>query len=259
MFDNICKFIAEEFSLDIATWLLGEPISFVALSPKELSVDPIRTDSLILRQSPDLILHAEFQTQVDAEIPFRMADYRLRSYRRFRDRPMRQIVVYLTKTRSPLVYQNVFEITGLRHEFEVIRLWEQPTAVFLTAPGLFPFAILSQTEAKEDVLREVARRVDEIPNRRIQSNIAASTSILAGLVLGQELIAQILRRDIMRESVVYQQLIREGKEEGRQEGRQEGIQQVARNLLTNGMSLEQVSGFTGLSIAQLQELPENPE
>ncbi|MGK7929485.1 MAG: hypothetical protein AB4290_30310 [Spirulina sp.] len=59
----------------------------------------------------------------------------------------------------------------------------------------------------------------------------------------------------MRESVVYQQLIREGKEEGIRETRQ----QIARNLLASGMSLEQVSGFTGLSIAQLQELQEDRE
>jgi predicted transposase YdaD len=27
MFDNICKFLAETFPRDFATWLLGEPIS----------------------------------------------------------------------------------------------------------------------------------------------------------------------------------------------------------------------------------------
>lgn len=55
MYDNICKLIVEEFSEDIATWLLGEPIDLVELSPKELSLEPIRADSLILRQSNDLV------------------------------------------------------------------------------------------------------------------------------------------------------------------------------------------------------------
>ncbi|MEH2117448.1 hypothetical protein [Nostoc sp.] len=27
MFDNVCKFLAESFSADFATWLLGEPIT----------------------------------------------------------------------------------------------------------------------------------------------------------------------------------------------------------------------------------------
>jgi len=37
MFDNVCKFLAENFSEDFATWLLGEPIKLTKLSPTELS------------------------------------------------------------------------------------------------------------------------------------------------------------------------------------------------------------------------------
>ncbi|MEB3829268.1 flagellar assembly protein H, partial [Phormidium sp. CCY1219] len=51
MYDNICKFIAEEFSQDIATWLLGEAIALVELPVKELSLEPIRADAIVLRQS----------------------------------------------------------------------------------------------------------------------------------------------------------------------------------------------------------------
>lgn len=83
MFDNICKFLAENFSADFAKWLLGESITLTQLSPKELSLEPIRADALILLQSDEQILHIEFQTEPDSKIPFRMADYRLRGYRRF--------------------------------------------------------------------------------------------------------------------------------------------------------------------------------
>lgn len=51
MFDNVCKFLAESFSADFATWLLGEPITLTELSPSELSLEPIRADALILLQS----------------------------------------------------------------------------------------------------------------------------------------------------------------------------------------------------------------
>ena len=131
MFDNICKFLAENFSTDFATWLLGEPISLTELSPSELSLEPIRADALILLQSTELLLHLEFQTQPDANIPFRMIDYRLRGYRRFPHKQMRQVVIYLKETASELVQQNTFTIPGTRHEFEVIRLWEKPTEEFL--------------------------------------------------------------------------------------------------------------------------------
>ncbi len=83
MYDNICKFIAENFKDDLATWLLGSPIKLTELSPTELLSEPICADSLILLQSDDLVLHTEFQTEADKGISFRMLDYRVRVYRRF--------------------------------------------------------------------------------------------------------------------------------------------------------------------------------
>jgi predicted transposase YdaD len=49
MFDNTCKFLAENFSSDFATWLLGEPITLTKLSPKELSLEPIRAEANCLK------------------------------------------------------------------------------------------------------------------------------------------------------------------------------------------------------------------
>jgi predicted transposase YdaD len=47
-FDNTCKFLAENFSADIATWLLGTPILMTKLEPSELFAEPIRADAIIL-------------------------------------------------------------------------------------------------------------------------------------------------------------------------------------------------------------------
>jgi predicted transposase/invertase (TIGR01784 family) len=52
------------------------------LEPSELSVEPIRVDSVILLESDNQILHAEFQVDPKADVAFRMVDYRLRLYRR---------------------------------------------------------------------------------------------------------------------------------------------------------------------------------
>ena len=54
-FDNTCKFIAENFSDDIANWLLGKAIAFTKIEPSELQVEPIRADSLIFLESEHLI------------------------------------------------------------------------------------------------------------------------------------------------------------------------------------------------------------
>jgi predicted transposase/invertase (TIGR01784 family) len=168
MFDPTCKFLAESFPADFATWLLGKPIVFTKLSPTELSLEPIRADSLILLNSDRLILQIEFQTEPDPTMPFRMADYRLRLHRRFPDKEIRQIVIYLNPTGSERVYQTVFEIPGMRAEFEVIRLWEQPTQPFLESTGLLPLAVLTQTPDKAQTLRQVAAKVEAIAEQRVQ-------------------------------------------------------------------------------------------
>ena len=230
MFDNISKFLAEQFSIDFATWLIGESITLTELSPSELSLEPIRADALILLQSNDVVLHCEFQTDPDPTMPFRMADYRLRVYRRFPTKRMVQVVIYLRPTESDLVQQTTFDLESLHHEFQVVRLWEQPTELFLQRPGLLPYATLSQTIDRVGVLRQVAQSIESIPDRNRQSNLAAATGILAGLVLDKEVVRRLLRRELMKESVVYQDLWQEAFQEALQEAllvvRQEALQEV---------------------------------
>ena len=226
MFDNVSKFLAEQFSVDFATWLIGEPIALTELSPTELSLEPIRADALILLQSNDVVLHCEFQTDPDPTIPFRMADYRLRVYRRFSNKRMVQVVIYLRPTKSELVQQTTFELDNLRHEFRVVRLWEQPTEVFLQLPGLLPYAALSRTTDQVGVLRQVVQEIESMTNRSRQSNLAAATGILAGLVLDKQVIRRLLRRELMRESVIYQELWQQAREEARQVLLQEVLQKA---------------------------------
>jgi predicted transposase/invertase (TIGR01784 family) len=259
MFDNTCKFLAENFSKDFASWLLGEPITMTQLSPSELSLEPIRADALILLNSDDFVLHIEFQTEPDPTMSFRMADYRLRVFRRFPNKRMRQVVIYLTRSTSELVHQTAFEIPGTRHEFEVIRLWEQATQPFLEATGLLPLAVLTQTPDAAQTLRQVAARVEAIPELRVQSNVAASTGILGGLLLKRDFINQVLRRDIMQQSVIYQEWREEFLQEGRQEGRQEGERSLVLRLLARRIgevTPEMRSQIQALSLTQLEALGE---
>jgi hypothetical protein len=60
MYDNTCRFLAEHFSADFASWLLGEPVTLTEIKPSELSLDPIRADALILLESDKSFLHLEF-------------------------------------------------------------------------------------------------------------------------------------------------------------------------------------------------------
>ena len=78
----------------------------------------------------------------------------------------------------------------------MIRLWEQPAIAFLQSPGLLPFAVLGQVDGsfavaagnRTQILQQVARAIDQIADPRMQSNLSASTFVLAGLVLEGEVI-----------------------------------------------------------------------
>jgi predicted transposase/invertase (TIGR01784 family) len=183
-----------------------------------------------------------------------MLDYRVRGYRRFPDKEMRQVVIYLRKTDSELVHENSFRLNKTYHEFEVIRLWEQPTEQFMTAPGLLPFAVLSQTEDPTMVLSQVAEAVEKIKDQQQQRDIAAASSILAGLVLNRNVIKKIFRSEIMRESVIYQDILEEGEAKGEAKGKAETTRKLAINLLRIGMNLEQIAEVTELSVEQVRAL-----
>ena len=249
MYDDTCRFLAEHFSADFASWLLGKSVTMTELQPSELSLDPIRADALIFLESDEAILHIEFQTLPKDNIPFRVLDYRVRGYRRDPTKPMRQIVIYLKQTASPLVYQTSFTMERTHHEFEVIRLWEQPASVFLQYPGLIPFAVLGQSESAEETLRQVAQTVDQIEDPQTQSNLMAASAILAGLRLDSEIVHRIIRRDIMQESSVYRSILMEGEQKKQRE--------IALNFLREGLSVETVARGTGLSIEEVQQLQLN--
>ena len=259
MYDNVCKFLAENYSRDFAQWLLGEPISFTQLSPSELSLEPIRADALILLESDQIILHLEFQTDPDPKMSFRMLDYRTRVYRRFPKKTMRQVVIYLKETSSPLVQENAFILPNTRHEYEVLRLWEIPAEKMLGLSGLLPLANLGKTPNRPETLRQVAAKIDNIEGRTEKSNLAAATAILAGLVLSKEIIGSLLREEIMRESVIYQDIRESGKAQGREEGRREEAVSLILRLLNR--RLGEISSTLSqqireLSLEQLETLGE---
>ena len=184
-----------------------------------------------------------------------MADYRLRLYRKFPDKQIHQVVIYLTPSQSSLVHETKFSVGTLNHEFNVIRLWEQPTTIFQQYQGLFPFASLSQTSDPEETLRQVARQIENIKDKQLQSNVAASTAIISGIALNKEIIQRLLRSEIMKESVIYQEILLEGMAEGIAEGEAKGLakasNQIALNMLRSNIAIHLVAQFTGLTLKQV--------
>ncbi len=243
-FDNLCKLLAEKHPDRFAAWLLGEPsTTAIEVLKTELSIEPIRADSITLLRTRGRILHLEFQTNWQSEppIPLRLLDYWVRLHRLYR-LPVTQIVVVLLPPSEGTTIETVFEVELTRHEFQVVKLWEQDPERFLQDAALLPFASLTRTQDASQLLDRIVQQVAEIPESTERQELSAYVQLMAGLKYDKEEIRRVFREGMMRESVIYQEILLEGEEKGREEGRELG----QRSLIS--LQLEQRVGL--LSNAQ---------
>ena len=110
-------------------------------------------------------------------------------------------------------------------------MWEQDPEALLRDTALLPLAVLCAAEDSEQLLGQVAEEVGKIEEPEQQQVISNCTQLLAGLRFSKDLIRQLFSGGIMRESVIYQEILEEGREEGREEGKQEEARAYTMRLL----------------------------
>jgi predicted transposase YdaD len=251
-FDNVCKYLAEEYPTQFVRWLLGVETQDINVLKTELSLEPIRADSVTFLQTTNRILHLEFQTEPISKPPiaFRMADYSLRLKRQYKC-PVTQVVIFLQETTNEVAFTEEYRDETTIHRYRVIRLWEQDSALFLNNPGLLPLAPLTQTDSPPALLAQVAQTVARISDIRQQQSIAGCLEILAGLRFEKDLIRQFLREDIMRESVIYQDILQQGR-------KQEAVSLISRQINRRfpGVDSSLIERVNILSTEELEDLGE---
>ncbi len=247
-YDNACKYLAEQYPSEFVRWLLGVEVQEIAVLKTELTLEPIRADAVTFVQAANQILHIEFQTLTASEPPlkFRMLDYSVRLKRQYRC-PVVQVVIFLQETRAEIAFSEEYRDDTTIHCYQVIRLWEQDSATFLANPALLPLAALTQTNSPQALLAQVTEQVARIPDREQRQNIAGCTEILAGLRFEKDLIRQLLREDIMRESVIYQDIVQK-----------EAFKLISRQLNRRFSELDSslIERVRKLSAEQLEDLGE---
>lgn len=213
-YDNACKYLAEQYPSEFVWWLLSIEPQQVEVLKTELTLEPIRADSVSFLQTDNRILHIEFQTLPKSKTPlnFRMLDYSVRLKRQYKC-PVIQVLIFLQETNKEVVFQEEFSDETTIHSYRVMRMWEQDSALFLDNPALLPLAPLTRNDSPSILLAQVAEKIAKIPNREERQNIAGCTEILAGLKFEKDLIRQFLREDIMRESVIYQDILQKGQKQ----------------------------------------------
>ncbi|MBD2099502.1 Rpn family recombination-promoting nuclease/putative transposase [Leptolyngbya sp. FACHB-261] len=253
-YDNLCKYLAEQYPAQFIRWLLTTEAADIRVLKTELGNEPIRADALTFLQTSNQLLHLEFQTRPDADMPLRMLDYWVRLYRQYRC-SIEQVVIFLKPTTSELVFVEEFRVEQTWHGYRVIRLWEQDPAPLLADPALLPFAVLAQTNSPEALLEQVAAQVAMIEAPAERKSISTCTQVLAGLRFEKELIRTVFREELMQESVIYQDILQKGLQQGMQKGELKIILSLlARQLGSLPPDLQ--AQIQQLSLARLEALGE---
>lgn len=240
--------------------MLGTPQTNVQVLKTELSIEPIRADYVTFLQLQERILHLEFQTLLASTppLPLRMLDYWVRLYRLYR-LPVTQVVVLLLPSAPQAVIETSFNVETTHHEYRVIRMWEENPAQFLDNSALLPFAPLTATTQPQILLQQVVERVNQLEEVENRAEILAYTQILAGLKYNKDLIKRIFQEGMMRESVIYQEILAEGEQRGRQLGRIAGERSLVLRQLHRRfgeLSPDVQTQIESLSLVQLENLAE---
>jgi predicted transposase YdaD len=211
-------------------------------------------------QTGERILHIEFQTipQSKPPIPFRELDYSVRLKRQY-DLRVTQVVIFLQPTNDPIAYTDEYRDETTVHKYQVIRMWEQNPELFLNSEALLPLAPLAATSSPEALLSQVVEKIATIPNRGDRQNIAGYTQILAGLKFDKAVIRNLLSEDIMKESVIYQDILQKGQKEGEKLGEKNEALRLLSRLLNrkygtiDSSIIERVQSLTTEQLEQLAE------
>ncbi|MCL0107152.1 hypothetical protein M1N63_01820, partial [Thermodesulfovibrionales bacterium] len=234
-YDITLKRLTDAFAADYVRFALG--VEGVAL--EVIDVEKVDKElPLLLREvdfaarvkveEEEFVLLMEFQTAWREELPERMLGYTWRLFEKYR-LPVNPFLLLLREGGRPRESLEV-KVLGRRvfhFDFTIIPVWEMEgkRIVEEKLTGLYPLLPLMKWE--EPVERVLERTqgliLGEIAEPERKADAYVALKVLSGIKYPLELIEKMLRRrDIMIESPVYEQILKEGREEGRGLGREEG-------------------------------------
>jgi predicted transposase YdaD len=119
---------------------------------------------------------------------------------------------------------------GLEYSYTVIRVWEERRQPVITAKlvGLYPLLPLMKgedvKESPEQALKKCIDAVQEIDDESLRQDLLAAMAILAGGKYPPELVLSMIRREMVMESPIFQEWVREERAEAEARGKVEAKQ-----------------------------------
>jgi predicted transposase YdaD len=145
--------------------------------------------------------------------------------------PIRQVVVFFYRDDDNGLHRlrDKWDRGILEYEYTVIRVWEErrQPVIAATLVGLYPLLPLMRGENKEETpeqaLKECISAVQEIENEALQLNLLAVMAIMASGKYPSKLVLSMIRREMVMESPIFQEWVREERTEAKAEMAQDAI------------------------------------
>ncbi|MEW8958063.1 MAG: hypothetical protein AB2448_02940 [Moorella sp. (in: firmicutes)] len=129
----------------------------------------------------------------------------------------------------------------LEFTYRVVRVWEEPRQSVIERGliGLYPLLPLMKGEKGEEarqVLQQSITVVSEIEDEALRQDLLVVMGILAGGKYAAELVYSMIRREMVMQSPIYQEWVREERAEAETKGRMEGRMEKSREIICKYLS-----------------------
>ena len=261
--DESLKKLVQADPQAFVSWFVPDA-SFTGARPHELKHWTLEVDALLEVQvnGQDMLLHLEFQTYNDPAMAEHLLRYNVLARSELR-LPVLSCVIYLLASgeaaTSPLSWMLPTEQEVLRFHYQSIALKALlPEGVMRTGlTGLLPLLPLTKHGARREIVEIMFSRL--LAAKKIELVPIGYT--LASLAFSRENPGDqdwLFRRfhemhDILRETPIYQEILKEGREEGLERGRIEALRQAIVEVV-----VERFPQFVRLAKEQVA-LIEDPE
>jgi predicted transposase YdaD len=262
--DDSIKRLFREHPQDFVSWLEAGAIYLGTVSG-ELKNRTRRTDQLlkVAKAGRQGLQHIEVQSREDRDIEHRLLEYNLLAMLTY-DLPVISYLILLRPMAyvpvSPLIQLVFDEIETWRFHYRVIKLWEIPAEHLVHSGliGVLPLVPLVQGGTEMEALTTVVNELYAAGEYELLS----LTRLIAGLVMKQPAQQDMLRRmfamyrDIIEESWVYQEILKEGLEKGENQGLALGEQRALLAIIQKRFPdivqtvRQQISGVTDATLLE---------
>ncbi|NPA53143.1 MAG: hypothetical protein GXO21_00580 [Aquificae bacterium] len=207
-----------------------------------------RKADLILELEDGSIFHLELQTQNDKSMPFRMLEYYLLLKQRYKNRPIKQIVLFVGDGKPSMPDRLITDNLSFKYQIKDIK--EIECKELLESKNLEDkiLAVLCKVEDFEKYIFGLVEELLKIPEKERADYIRKLLIALdyrpkllkkLSLILEERKLPLTITEEMLKQNPFFQK--------GLQEGKKEGLQEAVKNLYINlGLSIEEIT--KGLNI-----------